>query len=143
MVHNVETLSNLPYIINNGTEWYQSLGAVYKDTPRGVDPMNTGTKLYCVSGHVEKPGVYEVEMGLTVRELVELAGGVRGGNEVKAVIPGGSSAPVLTPYELDVPVDFTCLQMAKTSARLRRHYRHGRNNLHGARAGEPDGFLRA
>ncbi|MDE0021005.1 MAG: NADH-quinone oxidoreductase subunit NuoF [Candidatus Poribacteria bacterium] len=114
MVHNVETLSNLPYIINNGTEWYQSLGAVYKDTPRGVDPMNTGTKLYCVSGHVEKPGVYEVEMGLTVRELVELAGGVRGGNEVKAVIPGGSSAPVLTPYELDVPVDFTCLQMAKT-----------------------------
>ncbi|GIX05820.1 MAG: NADH-quinone oxidoreductase subunit F [Candidatus Poribacteria bacterium] len=114
VVQNVETLSNLPFIVQNGVEWYKNLGTIYKDTPRGVDPMNTGTKLYCVSGHVERPGVYEVEMGLTVRELIEMAGGVRGGRQVKAVIPGGSSAPVLTPYELDVPCDFTCLQMNKT-----------------------------
>lgn len=114
VVQNVETLCNVPYIVSNGVDWYKALGSVYTDTPRGTDPVNTGTKLYCISGHVEKPGVYEVEMGLTANELIEMAGGVRGGNKVKAVIPGGSSAPVLTPYECDVPLDFTSLQMAKT-----------------------------
>jgi len=114
-VQNVETLANLPFLVQNGLDWYRSLGTIYADVPRAAgDPMNTGTKLYCISGHVEKPGVYEVEMGLTVNELIELAGGVRGGNRVKAVIPGGSSAPVLTPYELDCPLDFTSLTVAKS-----------------------------
>ena len=114
VVQNVETLCNVPLIVNNGVDWYKAMGSVYLDCPRGTDPVNTGTKLYCVSGHVEKPGVYEVEMGLTAHEMIEMAGGVRGGNRLKAVIPGGSSAPVLTPYECDVPLDFTSLQMAKT-----------------------------
>jgi NADH-quinone oxidoreductase subunit F len=115
-VQNVETLANVPFIVRNGVDWYKSMGSIYADMPRTVpDPgINTGTKLYCISGHVEKPGVYEVEMGLTSWDLIELAGGVRGGNKVKAVIPGGSSAPVLTSYELDCPLDFTSLSCAKS-----------------------------
>ncbi|MBM3216264.1 NADH-quinone oxidoreductase subunit NuoF [Candidatus Poribacteria bacterium] len=114
-VQNVETLSNLPFIVNNGLDWYKGMGSVYTDVPRTAgDPVNTGTKLYCVSGHVEKPGVYEVELGITAQDLIDMASGVRGGNRVKAVIPGGSSAPVLTPYELDCPLDFTSLGLAKS-----------------------------
>ncbi len=117
VVQNVETLANLPFIVLNGAEWFTSMGVDY-NPPDAEKPnpmlVNTGTKLYGVSGHVEKPGVYELELGLTCRELIEVAGGVRGGNRLKAVIPGGSSAPVLTHYEIDVPMDFTSLQSAKT-----------------------------
>ena len=117
VVQNVETLANVPFIILNGPEWFTSMGVDYNE-PGAERPnptlVNTGTKLYCVSGHVEKPGVYELELGLTCNELIEVAGGIRGGNRVKALIPGGSSAPVLTHYELDVPMDFTSLGNAKT-----------------------------
>ncbi|CAI8047270.1 NADH-quinone oxidoreductase subunit F 2 [Geodia barretti] len=103
VVQNVETLCNLPFIVGNGVEWYTQMGP----TP------NTGTKLYCISGDVNEPGVYELELGLTCSELIEVAGGLRG-EEVKAVIPGGSSAPILTHYELDTRLDFTALTLAKS-----------------------------
>jgi NADH-quinone oxidoreductase subunit F len=101
VVNNVETLANLPHIFNRGVEWFQSLG-----TP----PKNTGPKLYCVSGHVNKPAVIERELGVPLRELIyDICGGIRDGNELKGVIPGGSSTPILTPDEIDVKMDFDSL----------------------------------
>jgi NADH-quinone oxidoreductase subunit F len=91
-VNNVETLANVPLILKNGAEWYAALGP----------EKNGGPKLYCVSGHVKRPGVYEASMHVTIGQLVnEYAGGVRDGRTLKAVIPGGSSVPVLLPDQLD------------------------------------------
>ena len=115
VVQNVETLCNLPFLMGNGIEWYTSMGRTYGDTrfnPPQSDP-NTGTKLYCISGDVNEPGVYELDLGLTAEELIEVAGGVRG-ERVKAVIPGGSSAPILTHYELECRLDFTSLTLWKS-----------------------------
>jgi NADH-quinone oxidoreductase subunit F len=97
IVNNVETLACVPMIVARGAMWFRSIG-----------PENCpGPKLYCVSGHVEKPGVFELPMGTRLREIVyEHAGGVRSGRKLKAVIPGGSSVPVLTAEEIDVPMDF-------------------------------------
>jgi NADH-quinone oxidoreductase subunit F len=96
-VNNVETLCNLPAIMTNGAEWFTSLGP----------EKNGGPKLFCVSGHVKRPGVYEAAMRTTLRELIEdYAGGVREGHRLKAVIPGGSSVPILLPDQLDVPASF-------------------------------------
>jgi len=96
-VNNVETLCNVPLILLNGVEWYTAIGP----------EKNSGPKLYCVSGHVARPGVYEASMKTTVRELVEgFAGGVPGGRRLKAVIPGGSSVPILLPHQLDVEASF-------------------------------------
>jgi NADH-quinone oxidoreductase subunit F len=96
-VNNVETLCNLPSIIINGAEWFAAMGP----------EKNGGPKLYCISGHVKKPGVYEAPMRITLKELIfEHAGGVRDGHKLKAVIPGGSSVPILLPDQLDVPASF-------------------------------------
>ena len=98
-VNNVETLCNVPFIIQNGPEWFAGLGP----------EKNGGPKLYCISGHVEKPGVYEASMNVSLRDLIydpAFAGGIRGGHALKAVIPGGSSVPVLLPHQLDVPASF-------------------------------------
>ncbi len=98
VVNNVETLANLPHIINRGPEWFAAIGS---------PPKSTGTRVFCVSGHVKRPGNYEVPMGVTVRELVyEHAGGMRSDKPIKAFIPGGASAPFLTPAHLDVKLDF-------------------------------------
>jgi len=85
-INNTETLSSVPTILRNGAEWFASLGK----------PNNGGTKIFSVSGHVNKPGNFEVPMGTPFRTLLELAGGVLDGRPLKAVIPGGSSVPVLT-----------------------------------------------
>jgi NADH-quinone oxidoreductase subunit F len=107
VVNNVETLSNLPHIINKGAEWFAAIG---------IDEKNTGTRMYCVSGHVEKPGLYELPLGLTLEEIIEgPCGGVLGGRALKAVIPGGASAPVLTAREVreeKVRMDFDALARA-------------------------------
>ena len=97
-VNNVETLCNVPFIIDRGAGWFASIGK----------ERNAGPKLYAVSGHVKRPGVFELPMTVTCRELVEEhAGGMlHKGHPVKAVIPGGSSTPVLTPDELDVVMSF-------------------------------------
>ncbi|MES1255127.1 MAG: NADH-quinone oxidoreductase subunit NuoF [Acidobacteriota bacterium] len=102
-VNNVETLCNVPSIVLNGAEWYAALGP----------EKNGGPKLYCVSGHVKRPGVYEASMQTTLRELIEeRAGGVRDGRTLKAVIPGGSSVPILLPHQLDTQASFDGIQKA-------------------------------
>src|SRR3989442_6445233 len=96
-VNNVETLANVPLVLLRGAEWYAALGP----------EKNGGPKLYCVSGHVAKPGVYEASMKTTLRQLIfDVAGGVRGGRALKAVIPGGSSVPILLPNQLDIEASF-------------------------------------
>jgi len=80
-------------------------------------PKNGGTRLTCVSGHVNQPGVYELPMGFPLMRLInEVCGGMRGGKKLKAVIPGGSSSPVLKAEECDIPLDFDSLAKAKTMA---------------------------
>src|SRR6266480_315373 len=86
-----------------GEETFKSFGT----------PKNTGPKLYCVSGNVKKPGVYEFPMGITIRELIyDHCGGITGDRKLKAVIPGGASAPMLTPDEIDIPLNFDALMKA-------------------------------
>lgn len=102
LINNVETLSSVPAIIRNGGAWYASMGT----------EKSTGTKIFSVSGHVNKPGNYEVEMGTPLMELLELAGGVKG--RLKAVIPGGSSVPILPAERCDVNLDYESLQAAGT-----------------------------
>jgi NADH-quinone oxidoreductase subunit F len=102
-VNNVETLCNIPLIVSRGVKWYTSVGP----------EKNGGPKLYCVSGHVRRPGVYEASMNITLRELIEgFAGGVRDGRTLKAVIPGGSSVPILMPDQLDTQASFDAIQKA-------------------------------
>src|SRR5262249_33573443 len=102
-VNNVETLCNVPVIIAKGVEWYTSVGP----------EKNGGPKLYCVSGHVRKPGVFEASMNVTLRELIEgYAGGGGEGRTLKAVIPGGSSGPILPPDQLDTRASFDDIQKA-------------------------------
>jgi len=101
-INNVETLANVPFIIERGADWYLTLGK---------PPNNTGPKLYCLSGHVKRPGVYEAPMGLPLEELIyDLGGGMlHDDRPLKAVIPGGSSVPVLRAEECDVDLDFDSL----------------------------------
>ena len=101
VVNNVETLSTLPHIVSRGGDWYAGLGV----------GKSTGTRIFSVSGHVERPGNYEVELGTTFRELIEgLAGGVPGGRQLKFFIPGGASSPWLMPQHLDAPTDMDYVQ---------------------------------
>ncbi len=103
VVNNVETLACVPHIIERGAAWFASIGT----------ERSTGTKLFCVSGHVERPGVYEEPMGLSFRELIEdRCGGVRGSRRLKAFIPGGSSAPVLPASKVDTAADFDAVASA-------------------------------
>jgi NADH-quinone oxidoreductase subunit F len=102
-VNNVETLCNVPLIVLNGAEWFAALGP----------EKNGGPKLFCISGHVKKPGVYEASMNTTLRELVyDYAGGIRGDRQLKAIIPGGSSVPLMLPNQLDTPASFDGIQKA-------------------------------
>lgn len=97
VVNNVETLSNLPFIVSEGGATYAALGT----------ESSPGTRLFCVSGHVERPGTFEVPLGrATFRDLVDLAGGVWRGRKFKAMQPGGGSMQILGPQHLDVPLDF-------------------------------------
>jgi NADH-quinone oxidoreductase subunit F len=107
LINNVETLSTVPSIIEMGGGEYAELGV----------QTSTGTKLVSVSGHVQRPGNYEIELGIPSRELIyDLAGGPLPGHEIKCWFPGGSSSPVLTPADLDVPYDFD--SMAKAGSML-------------------------
>jgi NADH-quinone oxidoreductase subunit F len=90
-INNVETLSAIPHIVQNGGEWYRQWGT----------EKSPGTKLFCVSGHVRKPGNYELPLGFPLIELIEdVCGGIREGNKLKAVIPGGSSVPIINAEEV-------------------------------------------
>jgi NADH-quinone oxidoreductase subunit F len=97
VINNVETLSNVPHIVLHGSEWFASLGK----------PNDGGTRLFCLSGHITRPGIYELPMGFPLRRMIEeVGGGVWHGKKLKCVIPGGSSCPVLTANEIDVTMDF-------------------------------------
>ena len=100
VINNAETLAAVPHIINGGAEWYANLGT----------PKNGGTRLFCLSGHVNKPGVYELPMGYNLKKMIyDVGGGMLGGKKLKAVVPGGSSCPSLTADEIDVAMDFDSL----------------------------------
>jgi NADH-quinone oxidoreductase subunit F len=103
VINNAETLASVPPIIVGGAEWFANLGT----------PKNGGTRLFCLSGHVNKPGVYELPMGYNLKKMIfEVGGGIPNGRKLKAVVPGGSSCPVLTADEIDLPMDFDTLMKA-------------------------------
>ncbi|MEK7407363.1 MAG: NADH-quinone oxidoreductase subunit NuoF [Acidobacteriota bacterium] len=134
VLNNVETFCAVPAILRDGGAAFADLGT----------PKNGGTRLFCLSGHVNRPGVYELPMGFNLLRMInEVGGGVRGGRKLKAVIPGGSSCPVLKAEECDLPMDFDSLAevgsmlgsggvvvmdettcMVKAAARIMRFYAH-------------------
>lgn len=106
VVNNVETVACVKHIVERGPDWFRSIG-VPPDPNNPRDPGSFGPKLYCLSGHVEKPGCYEAPLGITVRELLEeYGGGVWKQRKFKAAIPGGISMGVLDASEIDCPLDF-------------------------------------
>ena len=96
VVNNVESIASVPAIIANGAEWYQAMGT----------EKSKGTTLYSLSGHVTNPGQFEAPLGITLREILELSGGVRAGHKLKFWTPGGSSTPLFTDEHLDTPLDY-------------------------------------
>ena len=96
VINNVESIASVPAIVRNGRDWFRSMGS----------EKSPGFTLYSLSGHVTRPGQYEAALGITLRELLDLAGGVRDGHELKFWTPGGSSTPILTAEHLDVPLDY-------------------------------------
>jgi NADH-quinone oxidoreductase subunit F len=103
VLNNVETFSAVPDIIIHGGKYYADLGT----------PKNGGTRLLCISGHVNRPGVYEVRLGMPMMDAVNgLAGGVWKGRKLKAIVPGGSSCPILTAAECELPMDYDSLAKA-------------------------------
>jgi NADH-quinone oxidoreductase subunit F len=96
VINNVETIASVPSIVLNGVDWFRSMGS----------EKSPGFTLYSLSGHVTRPGQYEAPLGITLRELLDYAGGVRAGHQLKFWTPGGSSTPLLTDEHLDVPLDY-------------------------------------
>jgi NADH-quinone oxidoreductase subunit F len=106
LINNVETIATIPKVLELGGAEYATLGA---------PPDSTGTRLFCVSGNVVRGGNYELPMGTTIREVIyDLAGGIPEGRELKAVIPGGSSMPILTADQIDVPLEHDALRALDT-----------------------------
>lgn len=105
VVNNVETLANVVHIVNNGVEWYQKIGK----------PKNTGTKIFQISGQVQRPGCYEFPLGVSLSEVLEAAGGMFEGRKFKACYPGGSSCNLLTERDLDISMDFETLAARKSA----------------------------
>jgi len=134
VINNAETLASVPPIILGGAEWFANLGT----------PKNGGTRLFCLAGHLNKPGVYELPMGYNLKKMIyDVGGGIPNGRKLKAVVPGGSSCPLLTADEIDIPMDFDSLMkigsmlgsgglvvcddstcMVKFALRIMKFYRH-------------------
>ena len=102
VINNVETLASVPFVVRGGADWFKEFGP----------EKSPGPKIYSLSGRVVRPGQYEAPMGTTMRELLEMAGGVRPGHELKFWTPGGSSTPYFTAEHLDVPLDFDSVAAA-------------------------------
>jgi NADH-quinone oxidoreductase subunit F len=102
VINNVESIASVPSIIGNGPDWFASMGT----------EKSKGFGIFSLSGHVKKPGQYEAPLGITLRTLIDLAGGIREGHELKFWTPGGSSTPLLTAEHLDVPLDFEAVGAA-------------------------------
>ncbi len=106
VINNVESIASVPSIIAHGAAWFASMGT----------EKSKGFGIFSLSGHVAKPGQYEAPLGITLRTLIDLAGGVRHGHELKFWTPGGSSTPILTDEHLDVPLDFEAVGEAERPA---------------------------
>ncbi len=103
VINNAETLAAVPHILLMGGQKYADLGT----------PRNGGTRLFCLSGNLEKPGVYELPMGYNLKKMIyEVGGGIQNGRQLKAVVPGGSSVPALLPEEIDIAMDFDSVMKA-------------------------------
>ena len=102
VINNVESIASVPSIIDRGADWFASLGT----------EKSKGYVIYSLSGHVKKPGQYEAPLGITLRELIDLGGGMREGHQLKFWTPGGSSTPLLTDEHLDVPLDYEAVGAA-------------------------------
>jgi NADH-quinone oxidoreductase subunit F len=107
IINNAETIATVPHIFRIGGAEYAKLGT----------ERNGGTRLFCLSGHIARPGVYELPMGYNLKKMIyEVGGGIADGKKLKAVVPGGSSTPVLTPEEIDIGMDFD--QVGKAGSML-------------------------
>jgi len=104
VINNVESIASVPAIIANGAAWFKKMGS----------EKSSGFTLYSLSGHVARPGQFEAPMGITMRQLLELSGGIREGHELKFFTPGGSSTPILTAEHLDLPLDYEGMAGAGT-----------------------------
>ncbi len=104
VINNVESIASVPCIVEHGQEWFRSMGT----------EKSSGMTLYSLSGHVARPGQFEAPMGITLRQLLDLSGGIREGHELKFFTPGGSSTPILTAEHLDVPLDYEGMAGAGT-----------------------------
>ncbi|MGA8847676.1 MAG: NADH-quinone oxidoreductase subunit NuoF [Nocardioides sp.] len=104
VINNVESIASVPSIIEHGAEWFSSMGT----------EKSKGYGIFSLSGHVTNPGQFEAPLGITLRELIELAGGIRSGHQLKFWTPGGSSTPLLTDQHLDLPLDFEGMAEAGT-----------------------------
>lgn len=102
VVNNVESIASVPSIVANGVEWFTAMGT----------EKSAGFGFFSLSGHVARPGQYEAPLGVTLRELLDMAGGIRAGHELKFWTPGGSSTPILTHEHLDTPLDFESIGSA-------------------------------
>src|SRR5690348_11744823 len=103
VINNAETLAAVPHILLMGGQKYADLGT----------PRNGGTRLFCLSGNLEKPGVYELPMGYNLKKMIyDVGGGIQNGRQLKAVVPGGSSVPALLPEEIDIAMDFDTVMKA-------------------------------
>lgn len=102
VINNVESIASVPSIIDKGADWFASMGT----------EKSKGYVIYSLSGHVKKPGQYEAPLGITLRELISLGGGMRQGHELKFWTPGGSSTPLLTAEHLDMPLDYEAVGAA-------------------------------
>ena len=105
VINNAETLASVPHIILGGGEWFANIGT----------PKNGGTRLFCMSGNLERPGVYELPMGYNLKKMIyDVSGGIPNGRKLKAVVPGGSSVPIMKADEVDVAMDFDAMMKAGT-----------------------------
>ena len=133
VINNVESIASVPSIIDRGAEWFASMGT----------EKSKGYGIFSLSGHVTNPGQFEAPLGITLRELIDLAGGMREGHELKFWTPGGSSTPLLTAEHLDVPLDFEGVGERRLDARHPRAADLRRDHLRGPRRAALDGVLQA
>ena len=103
MVNNVESISAVPAIVANGADWYQQFGT----------EKSKGMTLYSLSGHVANPGQFEAPLGITLRQLLDMSGGMRAGHKLKFWTPGGSSTPMFTDEHLDVALDYEGVEIGR------------------------------
>ena len=133
VINNVESIASVPSIIANGASWFSSMGT----------ERSKGYGIFCLSGHVTRPGQYEAPLGITLRTLIDLAGGMREGHELKFWTPGGSSTPMLTAEHLDVPARLRGGRRGRLDARHPRPPAVRRDHLRGPRRAALDGVLQA